>query len=336
MPKQATGPAAFLALFAKGKCAKLGHKSCGQRLCPCDDAREWLASLPKRMPFAKIWAACDRNDWLTWLTYKYGFSGGGTPDETREQVPWERMASALADPPKEAKCEHCDELFPVDDLSYGYCEECEGDRVYCGVCDAMHSRDDNYPCEHLHWSDVVGDFVGTGADVFEHDIAESFEALLVKLGLVLVRKLLVELERGEFGERSICNDFGDCGPRLEELWDERREIDNAPFEAGLLWLDTLCPSQTEYVALVTTWTREHIARRERAIVADKSPRRIIVDGDGRVYVDGTWSAIRTQDARMSRRRANKLRRRIERAFPGVELRVIHVLKRAPKWKKVSR
>jgi hypothetical protein len=91
MPKQATGPAAFLALFAKGECATFDHKPCGKRLCPCDDARAWLARLPKRMPFAQIWAACDRNDWLTWLTNKYGL--------TREQVPWERMASALANPP---------------------------------------------------------------------------------------------------------------------------------------------------------------------------------------------------------------------------------------------
>lgn len=336
MPKQATGPVAFLALFAKGDCATFDHKPCGKRLCPCYDARAWLASLPKRMPFAKIWAACDRNDWLTWLTYKYGFSGGGTPDETRKQVPWDQMASALADPPKEAKCEHCDELFPVDELSYGYCEECEGDRVYCGVCDAMHSRDDNYPCGHLRWSDVVGDFIGTGAGAEDHDIAESFDALLVKLGLVLVRKLLVELERGEFGERAIEYDFGDCGSRLDDLMSERREIADAPFEAGLLWLDTLCPSQTEYVAMVETWTREHIARREQAIAADKSPRRIIVDGDGRVYVNGTWSAIRAQATRMPKRQAYKLRRRIEGAFPGVKLRVVHVLKRAPKWKKASR
>jgi len=292
--------------------------------------------LPERMPFAQIWTACDRNDWLKWLANKYGFSGGGTPDETREQVPWERMASALANPPKEAKCEHCDELFPVDELSYGYCEECESDHcVFCTECDAMQSRDSNRPCGHLHWSDVVGDFVGTGADVFEHDIAESFDALLVKLGLVLARKLLVELERSDFGHRRIGNDFGDCGPRLEELWDERHETDTAPFEAGLLWLDTLRPSQNEYVAMVTTWTREHFARRERAIKLDKSPRRIIVDGDGRVYVNGLWSAIRTQEARISRRRAFKLRKRIEVAFPGVKLRVVHVLKRAPKWKKVS-
>ena len=332
MPKQATGPAAFLALFAKGECKKLGHKSCGQRLCPCDDARAWLASLPKRMTFTQIWAACDRNDWLKWLTNKYGLSGGGTPDETREQVPWKRMANALANPPKEAKCEQCDESFPVDELSYGNCEDCEGERVYCGVCDAMHSRDDNYPCGHLRWSDAAGDFVGTGAGTEDHGIAESFDALLVKLGLVLACKLLVEFEHGEFGRG-----FGDCQSRLDDLMDERREVDNAPFEAGLLWLDTLCPSQTQYVAMATTWTREYITRRERAIKLDKSPRRIIVDGDGRVYVNGgTWSAIRVQASRMPKRQACKLRRRIENAFPGVELRVVHVLKRAPKWKKVMR
>jgi hypothetical protein len=335
--KQATGPAAFLALFAKGECEKLGHKNCGQRLCPCDDARRWLASLLDTMTFADIWAACDRNDWLMWLTNKYGLSGGGTTDETREQVPWERMASALANPPANTKCEYCDESFPVDELSYGYCEECASDHyVYCAVCDEMHSRDCNCPCGHLHWSDAVGDFVGTGAGIEDHGIAESFDALLVKLGLVLAHKLLIELDRGEFGTRRIGSDFGDCGPRLDELWDEHRKKDDAPFEAGLLWLDTLRPSQHEYTAMVTTWTREHIARREQAIAADKSPRRLIVDGDGRVYVNGRWSAIRTQEARMPRRRAFKLRRRIESAYPGVELRLVHVLKRAPKWKKAER
>jgi hypothetical protein len=39
---------------------------------------------------------------------------------------------------------------------------------------------------------------------------------------------------------------------------------------------------------------------------------------------------------MPRRRAFKLRRRIESAYPGVELRLVHVLKRAPKWKKAER
>jgi hypothetical protein len=208
--------------------------------------------------------------------------------------------------------------------------------VYCGVCNTTHSRDDNHPCIHLRWSDAAGDFVGTGAGTEDHGIAESFDALLVKVGLVLARKLLVELERGEFGKRRIGNDFGDCGPRLDELWNERHETDNAPFEAGLLWLDTLCPSQTQYVAMVETWVREHIARRERAIKLDTSPRRIIVDGDGRVYVDGAWSAIRAHATRMQKRQACKLRRRVEGAFPGVKLRVIHVLKRAPKWKEVTR
>jgi len=332
MPKQATGPAAFLALFAKGECATLNHKHCGQHLCPCDDARVWLASLPKKMPFAKIWAACDRNDWLNWLTHKYGLSGGGTPNETREQVPWKRMAKMLANQPTEANCEYCNESFPVDELSYGYCQNCESDyRVWCDECAMMHSRDDNYPCGHLRWSDAAGDFVGTGAGIGDHGIAESFDALLVKLGLVLTRKLLVELERGKFGLG-----FGDCQSRLDELMDERHEVDDAPFEAGLLWLDTLCPSQQEYVEMAEVWMREHIARREKAISADKSPRRIIVDGDGRVYVNNSWSAIRAQATRMPRRQAFKLRRRIEGAFAGVKLRVVHVLVRAPKWKKATR
>jgi hypothetical protein len=328
--KKAAGPVAFLSLFAKGECTTLEHKHCGKRLCPCDDARQWLASLPATMPFTKIWAACEYNDWLQWLTDRYGLGSGDTPNETREQVPWKRMARALANPPKEVQCERCEDLFPVEELLYGFCEECEGDRVYCGQCNAMHSRDDNYPCGHLRWSDAVGDFVGTGAGTQDHDIAKSFDALLVKIGLVLARKLLIELERGDFGQG-----FRGCQPRIDELMDERREIDDSPFEAGLLWLDTLCPSQKEYVAMVETWTREHITRRERAIAADKSPRRIIVDGDGRVYVGGTWSAIRAQATRMQRRRANKLRRRIEGAFAGVKLRVVHVLVRAPKWEKVT-
>lgn len=336
MPTQATGPAAFLALFAKGECQALNHEHCGKRMCPCDDARLWLMSLPRRMPFAKIWAACIRNDWLQWLTHNYDIDGGSTVDETRALVPWERMMAALANPPKEGKCEHCEEMFPINELSHKYCQECESDHyVFCAVCDAMHSRDDNNPCGHLRWSDDAGSFVGTGAgdewQLEEHGIAESFDALLVKLGLVLARKLLVELERGKFGRS-----FDECQSRLDELMDERRAFDHAPFEAGLLWLDTLHPGQTQYVAMTTTWTREHIARRERAIKLDKSPRHIIVDGDKRVYVDGQWSAIRAHAQRLTARKAHRLRKRIEAAFAGVKLTVVHVLKRAPKWKKVTR
>ena len=84
-------------------------------------------SLPQRMPFADIWTACDRNDWLTWLTDKFGLGGATTVEETRELTPWESMAKALANPPKEAKCEYCDESFFVEALSHGYCPECQID-----------------------------------------------------------------------------------------------------------------------------------------------------------------------------------------------------------------
>lgn len=329
------GPVAFLALFAKGKCQKLKHESCGARLCPCNDARKWLASLPKRMPFEDIWGTCERNDWLLWLAKAFGLDGGKTCSETRQLIPWTKMADALANPPKELPCEYCGELFGPEEMFHGYCETCESDYfVYCTECEEVHNRDDNYPCAHLRWCDQFGEFVGTGADTDSSSIAASLDALLVKLGLVLTRKLLVELDGGKFGKRRITNEFGDCGPRLAELWDMRRDVDDASFEAGLLWLDTLHPHQKECVAMAKTLVREHISRREKAIAADKSPRRILVDGSDRVYVKGgTWSAVRADATRMTRRRAHELRRRIEGAFAGIVLKVVHVLKPAPARKK---
>lgn len=328
------GAAAFLALFANGDCKRLAHDCCAARLCPCNDARKWLASLPKRMAFEDIWNACDRNDWLLWLARAFGLNGGKTTDETRRLIPWDKMANALANPPEKSQCEYCNDLFSPDELDHGYCEDCASDhRVFCVECDEFQDRDDNHPCAHIWWCDQVGDFVGTGADD-SMDIAESFDALLVKLGLVLTRKLLIELDRGRFGKRRITNEFGDCGSRFDELWNLSRDIDDASFEQGLLWLDTLHPHQKEHVAMAKAWIREHISRREKAIDADKSPRRILVDGDGRVYVNGgTWSAVRAHATRMTRRLAHKLRKRIEGAFPGVALRVVHVLKPAPAWKK---
>lgn len=321
-----------MALFAKGNCQKLKHKSCGNRLCPCGEARKWLASLPRQMAFDGIWAACDRNDWLLWLAHSFGLKGGHTPDETRQLIPWSKMAETLANPPKELPCDSCDELFPPSELFHGYCEDCEGERVFCSECDDLLDREDNRPCAHLRWCDSVADFVGTGASDSD-GLQKSFDDLLIKLGLVLSRKLIVELEKGDFGRRPIGDDFGDCGPRLDELMDHCREHDEVSFEHALLWLDTLHPKQKAYVDMAKLWTKEHVSRREIAIAADKSPRRILVDGGGRFYVKGgTWSAIRAQAFRMTKRKAHRRRRLVEGISPGVNLRVVHVLKSAPAWK----
>ena len=289
------------------------------------------------MSFEAIWNACQNNDWLLWLAVPFGLEGGSTPNETRALIPWPKMAEALANPPQTRACECCNEQFHPSDLFHGYCEDCEDDRVYCTECVTTHSRDDNHPCAHLRWSDDAGGYVGTGADVSEHDIAQSFDALLVKLGLVLTRKLLIELEKKDFGRRPIGCEFGDCGSRLDELMDERRDVDGAAFEEGLFWLDTLHPRQKQYVSMVKKLVRDHIARREAAIKADKRPRRILFDGGGRVYVmGGTWSAVRAQAYRMSSRKAQRLRRRLKSISPGVKIRVVHVLKPAPPWKGAKR
>jgi hypothetical protein len=283
------------------------------------------------MPFADIWGACHRNDWLTWLTRVFGLPEGDTPDETRQLVPWSRMAEALANPLKGTPCASCDNRFPPDTLSYGYCESCANDRVHCMKCDALLDHEDNHPCAHLRWSNSVGAFVGTGA-YDDAGLAESFDALLVKLGLVLARKLRDVIGTKDFGRRHIRDDFGDCGTRLDDLMDYCRDHDNVAFEHGLFWLDTLYPEQLQNVDRVQRWITAHISRRVKAIAADKQPRRILADGGGRFYVaDGTWSAVRADALRMTKRKAHKTRRLIERVSPGVTLRVIHVLVKAPKW-----
>ena len=61
--------------------------------------------------------------------------------------------------PRRRRCAACEELKP--DVIRGLCEECEGDHVYCTVCEEFSHRHSDL-CRHLSWTD--NGFTGAGAE----------------------------------------------------------------------------------------------------------------------------------------------------------------------------
>lgn len=333
--KPATGPAAFLALFAPPECQALKHPSCSQRLCPCNRARTWLRSLPKSLSFKAIWNRIRRPDWLQWLAGYFGLGAEarGTCAEIRRAIPWERMAEAIAYPPAKtsAKCDRCGEDCDPDEIVDGRCEDCDADFNYCSVCDDRHHDDDL--CDHLAWSNCGGYMVGTGAD--EGEDPESFHRALSLLGLKLTKALRADIAKGVFGTWD-----GDHAltERVKELREEARDTDDRDnTEAGLIWLDTIpgrkaFPTAHRAITKKTlAWIDAHIKARARAIASDRRPRRLIRDGAGRWWIDGAWTAVREQGRWMPRRQAIKLAQRLRAVYPHAGIKVVHVLTPAPAY-----
>lgn len=297
---------------------------------PCGPAMEWTTAKLRKMAPAAVWELCQREhkEWATWLR--------GRLDLGDDRVPWTTVAAALKKPlPARETCDACGDPLSTEDIECGAarCEKCERSYIYCAVCDGS-SHEDSL-CQHLAWSDAAGDHVGTGTHAEDH--RESFDALLVRLGLVMTRWLRKDLagigvER-EFG--SACYEYTRVGRRLEDLEQRARDVDRCAFQVGVLWLHTLYSSQTELVALTLGWIDTHVARREAAIRADKRKRHLVRDGAHRWWTGAEWTAIREQGRWMHKAKAGKVRRMLRRIYPGpagADCKVVRVLTPAPAFR----
>ncbi len=325
-----TGPAAFLATFAPEGCRDLKHHSCGQRLCPCNEARGWLRTMPRSLSPAAVWERVKRADWLLWLIgrigadeERYNSVRDQGCDVIRVAFPWNVVVEAIANPPTTMKCDDCREGFPRDELQDGHCEDCDSHYEYCGICEGGQHEDNL--CSHLEWSSAASGVVGTGATGADHH--KSLDALLGRLGLRRTRALLAAL-----ATRKWWRQYDDLGGALEVIRERARDTDDRDgTEVGEIWLRTLGGEEKLRACVETTivWIDEHLARRLAAIAADRRPRRIVCDGSGRFWVDGSWTAIREQARWMSARRARKVRRALRKVHPGAKIRIVHVLTPAP-------
>lgn len=192
----------------------------------------------------------------------------------------------------------------------------------CSLCRDRVHRDSL--CEHLRWSDSVGDEVGTGSYEPE-DHRASFDRMLGKLGRRLARRLRRELADGSFFRWQHDDPVGEAVDRLEERAHDTDDRDGT--EVGLFWLDTLSAGKAlrPHVKRTLGWIDAHLAAREKAIAADRRPRWVVRDGARRYYVDGEWTAIREGGAWMREGRARRLARALRRVHPGAVVRAVHVL-----------
>ena len=277
------------------------------------------------MPFETIWTSCNHADWLQWLMNKLGIRHvHGSCEAIRASVPWSVIADTIANPPTEVACDHCDERFPPGDLSDGWCEDCDDERVYCTICDRKHSRDSI--CDHLEWSNSASDYMGTGG-ASDDDHRKSLCIVLAHMGLRLARELREAIAVGK-----LWSYYDDIGEALVCIRDRARDTDDRnDTEIGCIWLNTLEAVEGLRGARETTvrWIDEHLAAREAAIAADRRPRRVIRDGAGRHYVAGLWTAIREDASWMHTRRAARTARALRRMHPEAGIRVVHVLTPAP-------
>lgn len=296
---------------------------------PCGPAMEWTARKLRTMAPSDVWGLAQREEssWAAWLRNRLGLGD--------KAVPWATVEAALKKPPPPRKtCDSCGDALSAEEIDCGVrrCEECAQSYIYCTVCDDSSHEEDL--CGHLAWSDARGEHVGTGTAAVVH--RESFDALLVRLGLVMTRRLRKDLAGIdlEYGFDSTYYKYTRAGRRLEDLRQRARDVDRCAFEVGLLWLNTLYLSQTELVALTLGWIDAHIARREAAIKADKRKRHLVRDGGHRWWTGAEWTAIREQGLWMHKAKAGKVRRRLRRIYGavGADCKVVRVLTPAPAFR----
>lgn len=271
-----------------------------------------------------MWATCPSADWMFWLAERYGLKvrDASSPDSVRANLPWEAVATALANPPPVMKCDNCGEMVDPGELRDGRCEDCDGKYVYCNICDDRSNQDSL--CAHMEWSDAAGDEVGTGSG---EEPGLPFDRFLGRLGLKRARALKQALSDGSWWKWDCDRDLNET---FDQLCDHVRDTDDRhQIEVGVIWLRTLCKDEKSkpYVQKTIEWIDEHLAARAAAIAADKRPRHVIRDGKRRYYVheSGTWTAIREQASHLRRGQSRRLVKLLRAAYPEANVRGVHVL-----------